>query len=40
MGTSMATGHACGVAAAVYAQRGTHDLTEIQRQLKAQNALI
>lgn len=40
MGTSLATGHACGVAAAVYAQTGAHDLNETRRRLEIQGALI
>ncbi|KQV06747.1 FAD-dependent oxidoreductase [Leifsonia sp. Root112D2] len=40
MGTSFATGHACGVAAAVYAEAGAHDLPETRRRLEEQRALI
>lgn len=40
MGTSFATGHACGVAAAVYAAGGGHDYAAIRRLLERQGALI
>lgn len=40
MGTSLATGHACGVAAAVYAQQGRHDYQLIRQELEQQGALI
>lgn len=40
MGTSFATGHACGVAAAVYASTGRHDYELVKANLKTQGALI
>ncbi|OQO94581.1 hypothetical protein B1813_00210 [Saccharomonospora piscinae] len=40
MGTSFATGHACGVAAAVYADAGVHDYASVRRELENQGALI
>ncbi|MDJ0351068.1 FAD-dependent oxidoreductase [Cryobacterium sp. PH29-G1] len=40
MGTSFATGHACGVAAAVYAAGGTHDYARVRALLENQGALI
>lgn len=40
MGTSFATGHACGVAAAVYAADGRHDYVRIRALLEHQGALI
>lgn len=40
MGTSLATGHACGVAAAVYAQHGRHDYLLTRQGLERQGALI
>jgi hypothetical protein len=40
MGTSFATGHACGVASAVYAQTGHHDYPRTRRLLQEQGALI
>ena len=40
MGTSLATGHACGVAAAVYASTGYHDYEQVKANLKSQGALI
>lgn len=40
MGTSLATGHACGVAAAVYAQHGRHDYQLTRQGLEQQGALI
>ncbi|WP_019818965.1 FAD-dependent oxidoreductase [Saccharomonospora saliphila] len=40
MGTSFATGHACGVAAAAYAGTGEHDYFAVRRELDRQKALI
>ncbi|WP_198417874.1 FAD-dependent oxidoreductase [Cryobacterium serini] len=40
MGTSFATGHACGVAAAVYAVARAHDYGRIRTLLNEQGALI
>jgi hypothetical protein len=40
MGTSFGTGHACGVAAAVYADTGRHDYTAIRQRLEDQGALV
>jgi hypothetical protein len=40
MGTSFATGHACGVAAAVYALTGHHDYPRTRSLLQEQGALI
>jgi len=40
MGTSFATGHACGVAAAVYAADGRHDYARTRTLLHEQGALI
>lgn len=40
MGTSFATGHACGVAAAGYARSGRHDYAAVRRELDNQGALI
>lgn len=40
MGTSFATGHACGVAAAVYASQGRHDYPLVRQHLIEQGALI
>lgn len=40
MGTSFATGHACGVAAAVYALTGHHDYPRTRQLLDEQGALI
>jgi|SRR6478735_686259 len=40
MGTSLATGHASGVAAAVHSAAGIHDLLETRRELARQGALI
>ena len=40
MGTAFATGQACGVAAAQYAQAGRADAGEIQKILRGQGALI
>jgi 2-polyprenyl-6-methoxyphenol hydroxylase-like FAD-dependent oxidoreductase len=40
MGTSFATGHACGVAAAVYAAGGSHDYARVHELLENQGALI
>ncbi|WP_019807910.1 FAD-dependent oxidoreductase [Saccharomonospora halophila] len=40
MGTSFASGHACGVAASVYATGGAHDYTAVRRELERQGALI
>ncbi|GAA3752155.1 FAD-dependent oxidoreductase [Microbacterium kribbense] len=40
MGTSFATGHAAGVAAAVYADSGRHDLDRVRAELVRQGALI
>lgn len=40
MGTSFATGHACGVAAAMYGVCGAHDSRRTRRELHDQGALI
>src|SRR5690606_27577319 len=40
MGTSFATGHACGVAAAVYADGGRHDYAAVREGLERQGALV
>lgn len=40
MGTSFATGHAAGVAAAVYAEHGRHDYPMVRRLLEQQGALV
>lgn len=40
MGTSFATGHACGVAASVHAATGGHDYLAVRRELERQGALI
>lgn len=40
MGTSFATGQACGVAASVYADRGAHDCARTRALLDEQGALI
>jgi hypothetical protein len=40
MGTAFATGQACGVAAAHYAQNGRTDAADIQKMLRGQGALI
>jgi hypothetical protein len=40
MGTSFATGHACGVAAAMYSDSGIHDSARTRRELHDQGALI
>jgi hypothetical protein len=40
MGTSFGTGHACGVAAAVYAATGRHDFAAAREQLEEQGALL
>ncbi|MDJ0339057.1 FAD-dependent oxidoreductase [Cryobacterium sp. PH31-O1] len=40
MGTSFATGHACGIAAAVYAATGRHDYSRTRTLLDVQGALI
>ncbi|WP_457316352.1 FAD-dependent oxidoreductase [Sinomonas sp. RB5] len=40
MGTAFATGHAAGVAAAVYADSGRHDLAAVRDLLSRQGALI
>ena len=40
MGTAFATGHAAGVAAASMADRGTVDVENVRRTLRAQGALI
>lgn len=40
MGTSFATGHAAGVAAAVYAADGHHDLAQTRRRLDQQGAIL
>lgn len=40
MGTALATGHACGVAAAVYAQHGRHDYALTRQGLEQQGALV
>ena len=40
MGTSFATGHACGVAASIYADLGRHDYPLIRHELLQQGALL
>lgn len=40
MGTSFATGHAAGVAAAIYADSGHHDYAKVRNVLEEQGALI
>lgn len=40
MGTSFGTGHACGVAAAVYAGCGRHDYAATRARLEQQGALV
>jgi len=40
MGTSFATGHACGIAAAMYSRSGVHDSDSTRRELQDQGALI
>lgn len=40
MGTSFATGHACGVAAAMYCDSGRHDRGRTRHMLHDQGALI
>lgn len=40
MGTSFATGHACGAAAAVYAATGAHDYELTRQHLEKQGALV
>jgi len=40
MGTSFATGHACGIAAALYSRSGVHDSERTRRELRDQGALI
>lgn len=40
LGTSFATGHAAGVAAAVFAETGEHDYARIRRGLEEQGALL
>jgi hypothetical protein len=40
MGTAFGTGHAAGIAAALYAAEGRTDVGNVQRELAAQGALL